>query len=216
MNGVKKLAWGIVLSAAVALGAASAWAGGEMPSGYTEIEYIQGPGNARIVTDYMPQPNTDKIEAVVEWPSGTLNANQAVWCARGNGTQVDSWTLFYLNDNGKFRFDYMPSGNAVSLQPNFAPSALTKYTITAEDNTVTYSANGSVLQSQNTPAYSFTSWRFSPRTTAESTPTLATTASKSSTPSRSGGRESSSTTSSRARTPAATRRWWTSATTRRR
>ena len=156
MNGVKKLAWGIVLSAAVALGAASAWAGGEMPSGYTEIEYIQGPGNARIVTDYMPQPNTDKIEAVVEWPSGTLNANQAVWCARGNGTQVDSWTLFYLNDNGKFRFDYMPSGNAVSLQPNFAPSALTKYTITAEDNTVTYSANGSVLQSQNTPAYSFT------------------------------------------------------------
>ena len=32
----------------------------------------------------------------------------------------------------------------------------TKYTITAEDNKVTYSANGTVLDSQDTPAYSFT------------------------------------------------------------
>ena len=154
---MKKLAYGIVLAFA-AMSAAVAFATGDrIPAGYTEIEYIQGNGlNTRIVTDYTPQPNIDKIEAVVEWPANTLNAHQAVWCSRGNDTQVDSWTLFYIKDNNKFRYDYMPSGHAVSLVPNFANTTDTKYTITAEDNTVTYSSNGTVLDSQDTPAYSYT------------------------------------------------------------
>ncbi|MCR5839380.1 MAG: right-handed parallel beta-helix repeat-containing protein [Kiritimatiellae bacterium] len=152
----RKFAYGFAFVFA-AFAAANAFAAGTLPSGYTEIEYIQGNGNGRIVTDYTPQPNTDKIEAVVEWPTGTFNANQAVWCSRGNGTQVDSWTLFYINDNKKFRYDYMPTGHPVSLVPtDFTVSTATKYTITAEDNTVTYSANGSVLQTQSTPAYSYT------------------------------------------------------------
>ncbi|MBQ3315884.1 MAG: right-handed parallel beta-helix repeat-containing protein [Kiritimatiellae bacterium] len=152
---MKKLAYGIVWAFA-AMAAANVFAAGTLPSGYTEIEYIQGPGNGRFVTDYTPQPNTDKIEAVVEWPANTIaaNVNQAVWCARGNGLSVDSWTLFILGT--QFRFDYMPSGNAVSLTPDFTISTGTKYTITAEDNTVTYSANGAVLQTQSTPAFSFT------------------------------------------------------------
>ena len=152
---MKKLAYGFVLAFA-AMSAAVAFAAGELPSGYTEVEYIQGPGNGRIVTDYTPQPETDKIEAVVEWPANTLNASQAIWCSRGNGTQADSWTLFYINDNKKFRYDYMPTGHPVSLVPDFTAATGTKYTITAEDNTVTYSANGSVLQTQSTPVYSYT------------------------------------------------------------
>ncbi|MBR2354808.1 MAG: hypothetical protein IKA69_00300, partial [Kiritimatiellae bacterium] len=152
---MKKLAYGIVWAFA-AMSAAVAFAAGTLPSGYTEIEYIQGPGNARIVTDYTPQPNTDKIEAVVEWPANTLNANQAVWCSRGNGLQVDSWTLFYLNDNNKFRLDYGPNGNFTSLTPDFTAATGTKYTITAEDGAITYSANGTVLQSHSTTSYSFT------------------------------------------------------------
>ena len=154
-NDMKKLAYGIVWAFA-AMSAAVAFAAGTLPSGYTEIEYIQGPGNARIVTDYTPQPNTDKIEAVVEWPANTLNANQAVWCSRGNGLQVDSWTLFYLNDNNKFRLDYGPNGNFTSLTPDFTAATGTKYTITAEDGAITYSANGTVLQSHSTTSYSFT------------------------------------------------------------
>ncbi|MBO4708943.1 MAG: hypothetical protein J5727_04105, partial [Kiritimatiellae bacterium] len=150
----RKLAFGLVCFAAMA--ASTAFAAGELPSGYTEIEYIQGSGSARIVTDYTPQPNIDKIEAVVEWPANTLaaNVNHTIWCARGNGTQVDSWTLFCLGS--QFRFDYMPNGHAVSLTPNFTTSTLTKYTITAEDNTVTYVTNGVALQSQDATAYSFT------------------------------------------------------------
>ncbi len=155
MKAMKNLAYGIVGLAAFT--ATSAFAAGTLPTGYTEIEYIQGNGaNARIVTDYTPQPNTDKIEAVVEWPANTLTANQAVWCARGNGLQVDSWTLFYLNDNKKFRLDYGPNGNFTSLTPDFTAATGTKYTITAEDGAITYSANGTVLQSHSTTSYSFT------------------------------------------------------------
>ena len=149
---MKKLAYGFVLAFA-AMSAAVAFAAGELPSGYTEVEYIQGNGsNARIVTDYTPQPNNDKIEAVIEFPSGiaAFTVSQAIWCSRGNDTQVDSWTLFYIKDNNKFRYDYMPSGHAVSLVPNFANTTDTKYTITAEDNTVTYSSNGTVLDSHYT------------------------------------------------------------------
>ena len=65
MNVLRKLACGFVLAFA-AFAAASAFAAGSLPSGYTEIEYVQGPGNGRFVTDYTPQPNTDKVEAVVE------------------------------------------------------------------------------------------------------------------------------------------------------
>ena len=129
---------GLMIAAAVLCGASAAQAAGErIPAGYTEIEYVQGPGNGRFVTDYTPQPNTDKIEAVVECPANTLaaNVNQAIWCARGNGLSVDSWTLFILGT--QFRFDYMPNGHAVSLAPDFTAATGTKYTITAEDNTVT-------------------------------------------------------------------------------
>ena len=99
MNMVKKLVCGVI-SATVALGAASAWAAVTLPAGYTEVEYIQGNGtDARIVTDYTPAPNTDKMEAVVEWPSGLQNANHAIWCARGSDSQVNSWTLFATKDN---------------------------------------------------------------------------------------------------------------------
>ena len=142
--------------ALAALCAASAFAAGTLPAGYTEVEYIQGPGNARILTNYTPQPATDKVEAVAEWPANTIsaNVNQGVWCARGNGLQVDSWTLFVLGT--QFRFDYSPNGHGVSLLANFTISTGTKYTITAENNTITYVANGLQVGSNSTPAYSYT------------------------------------------------------------
>ena len=65
MNRTSKLA--SVFACLAALAPIAAQAAGELPSGYTEIEYIQGPGNGRFVTDFTPAPNTDKIEAVVEW-----------------------------------------------------------------------------------------------------------------------------------------------------
>ena len=133
---MKKLAYGIVWAFA-AMSAADVFAAGLLPEGYTEIEYIQGNGsNARIVTDYTPQPNIDKIEAVVEWPANTLaaNVNHAVWCARGATTTTDTWTLFALGTN--FRFDYK-----VTVSSNLTPALATgtKYTVAAEGNVFTWS-----------------------------------------------------------------------------
>ena len=106
----RKIAYGFAFVFA-AFAAASAFAAGTLPAGYTEVEYILGNGNVRITTDYTPNPSADKVEVVVEWPNGTLNNNQAVWCARvGSGANNASWTLFLLDSSGyKFRFDYSNS-----------------------------------------------------------------------------------------------------------
>ena len=132
---IRNLAGGFVLSTAVALGAASAYAAGALPAGYTEIEYIQGNGsNARIVTDYVPTPNNDKIEAVVSFP--TLDKTMTIWCARGSSTSTATWTMFMLNDGGyKLRFDY-GSNTTKYFSPTL--SADTKYTVTAEGNVGTW------------------------------------------------------------------------------
>jgi len=56
---VRKLASGLVCFAVFA--AASAFAAGTLPAGYTEVEYIQGPGNGRFVTDYTPEAAMTKF-----------------------------------------------------------------------------------------------------------------------------------------------------------
>ena len=81
-----------------------------LPVGYTEREFVKGPGDScRIVTDYIPQPNRDRIEALVEWPRGSLTKSMAIWCARYNQNDR-TWTLFALtnvaDEDIRFRFDY--------------------------------------------------------------------------------------------------------------
>ena len=153
MNGVKKLAYCFVL-AFVAMSAASVFAAaGTLPSGYTEIEYIQGDGSSTcIVTDYTPNPQTDKVEAVVAFP--TVNKTSTIWCARGATTSTDSWTLFMLNDNGyKFRFDYL--SNVSTYVSSLTVTAGVKYTITAEDKRVDV-VGGAQSDSCEHPQSSFT------------------------------------------------------------
>ena len=126
------------LALCAAVSATTTFAAGLLPSGYTEIEYIQGNGsNARIVTDYTPNPSTDKIELEVEWPANTLGVNQAIWCARGSDTTVNTWTMFMLGKDGdnKLRFDYKSTVSAF-LTP--AVSVGTKYTVTVDRNAATW------------------------------------------------------------------------------
>ena len=157
MRDVARVAASTYALAALALLPATA-ALAALPSGYGQSEFIQGDGlSAQIVIgDYTPQPNTDKIEAVVEWPENSIavNVNHAVWCARGDGTQVDSWTLFAVGEN--FRFDYSPSGHKATLTAGFSIAEGTKYTITAANNTITYAANGTLVESNSTNAYTYT------------------------------------------------------------
>ena len=96
------------LCAAVAFGGAA----GQLPAGYTEVEYIQGNGlDARIVTDYKPVPGTDKIEAEVEFPV-LDDKTMTIWCARGKTSTDDTWSLIERSPNGstwRLRFDYADS-----------------------------------------------------------------------------------------------------------
>ena len=132
MKMVKKLACGVVC-AAVALGAASAWAAG-LPEGYAEVEYIQGNGtNARILTDYTPNHLTDKIEAVVGWDA--VDKTATIWCTRGATSSTDSWTVFMVNNSGyKFRLDYGTGKDGYASPLTVA--ANTKYTVTVEDKRI--------------------------------------------------------------------------------
>ena len=115
-----------------------------LPSGYLEFEYIQGNGSdAKIVTDYTPTPNQDKIEAVISFPSGTLNQTQCIWCSRGNDLLVATWTLWVLNDSGyKFRFDYGTNDAGQNLTPVLSATD-DKLTVTAEGPTFTSSGGQS-------------------------------------------------------------------------
>ena len=109
-----------------------------LPSGYVECEFIQGNGSdARIVTDYTPTPNDDKIEAVVSFPAGTLNQTQTIWCSRGATTATDTWSLFVLNSSYMFRFDY-GSKTGTALTPVLSDTDV-KYTVTADGNVFTWS-----------------------------------------------------------------------------
>ena len=137
--GGKASALAVCLAAFVA-STTAIMAAAALPSGYQECEYIQGNGtNARIITDYTPTPNYDKIEAVVSFPSGALNQNQAIWCARGKETTDATWSLYVIDGGSgrKFRLDYGANrGNY--LTP--APSATdVKYTVTADGNVFTWS-----------------------------------------------------------------------------
>lgn len=90
MSTIKKLAFCLFsMSASLVLVA------GGLPAGYHQISYIQGNGsNARFVTDYVPHPTTDKIEAVVSFPS---TGQKTVWCARGAGAYDDTFTVILDN-----------------------------------------------------------------------------------------------------------------------
>ena len=124
-----------------------------LPSGYMEFEYIQGNGiDARIITDYTPKPNQDKIEAVVSFPSGTLDKNQAIWCARGKDSRDKTYTLFALRDSSdnkyKFRFDYKATTDAY-LTPSLADDD-GKYTVTADRNVFTWSGGNGKTYTEDT------------------------------------------------------------------
>ena len=129
---VRKFAYGFMVFAAMS--AASAFAAGTLPAGYTEVEYIQGDGSGtRILTDYTPNHLTDKIEAVVGWDA--VDKTATIWCTRGATSSTDSWTVFMVNDNGyKFRLDYGASKNGYASPLTVA--ANTKYTVTAEDKRI--------------------------------------------------------------------------------
>lgn len=118
------------VAAAVAFGGAAGAA--EWPRGFVELEHIQGSGEARFVTDFYPNPQTDKIEAVLSLTDKSLNA--AIWCARGATTSTKTFSLFYIANKG-FRGDY--DGSTAGQITEDLPVDPAKLTVTMNRNVLT-------------------------------------------------------------------------------
>ena len=100
-NNKKKLAFGFVLSAAVALGAASAFAAGTLPAGYTELEYIESSGTQYINTGIVPKTTT---RVFCDFQC-TATSGQSGWGSTG------SKESFYFGVAGDGTFKASVSGN---------------------------------------------------------------------------------------------------------
>jgi len=84
------------------------------------------------LTDYTPHPTTDKIVAEVSFL--TTIGNGSVWCARGSKATSSTWTLFRIGTG--LRFDYKGTTSAVTTSGILTD---TRYTLTVEDNTFSWS-----------------------------------------------------------------------------
>lgn len=139
----------------VSLGAAVASAGG-LPLGYQQIPYIQADGKtAYVLTDYTPNPSTDKIVAEVSFPV-VPTENLCVWCARsGTTSPVNTFSTFVLkhaSDGNKLKFasHYGQQNNDEVFL--WAVSEDTVYTVVTETNTCSILAAGETLASCTHPA----------------------------------------------------------------
>ena len=131
---VKMLAAGAMLAA----GSAAA-----LPAGYEQVSYIHGDGQTGyILTDYVPQPNRDKI--VIEFELANLSKNSALWCTRSyvsNPKQAATWEMFHLPGTG-FRMDYKTDESANRTIFGSNAAANTRYTLTTAGRKVKWSATG--------------------------------------------------------------------------
>ena len=131
-----------------------------LPVGYTEREFVKGPGaSCRIVTDYIPQPNRDRIEALVEWPKGSLTKSMAIWCARYNGNDR-TWTLFALtnvaDEDIRFRFDY---GSVAGTRLTPAIVEDVKYSVVVASNVFSFVSSAGSGGQTHSKAADFTPGR---------------------------------------------------------
>lgn len=86
------------------------------PEGWTRLEWIQGDGQAKLLTDYVPRPTTDVVS--LEYSFSVLET-VALMCARESASGGQRKWAFHVNPQGSFsRFDYgsedIPKGS-VSL-----------------------------------------------------------------------------------------------------
>ena len=97
-------------------------AGPTLPSGYTELEYIQSSGSQYINTGFKPNQDT-KISITVDFPlSGTA------WLYGGRTSAGSNSLGFLCEDGSRYRFDYASSVNALTVKPTG------KFTIDSDKN----------------------------------------------------------------------------------
>ena len=124
------------------LGASAAFAA--MPSGYTELQYIQGTGNAGAyicADDIYINPQTDRIETTFEVGSLSSGNGYAIWCARKTYSELAYsllWSVNGANYTGYYNklLFQAAENDATSYQGRPTDPAVkdTVVTVTAESN----------------------------------------------------------------------------------
>jgi len=111
-----------------------------LPAAYRQIEYLQGDGaGTRILTDYTPAPQTDRIEVTASVERYDKTA--AFSCARGASTTTSTYTLWYTTESsrsGAIRLDYNTS-SAGKFASGLVQTGVV-FRVTAETNVVTWSS----------------------------------------------------------------------------
>lgn len=96
--------------------------GSTLPSGYTELEYIQSSGTQYINTGFKPNQDT-KISMTTDFPpSGNT------WLYGGRASAGSNSLGFLYTSGDKYRFDYASSLNELTLKPTG------KFTIDSDKN----------------------------------------------------------------------------------
>lgn len=80
------------------------------PSGYTRLEYIQSSGNQYIDTGFKPNQDT-RVVVDVDWP---ITGTSWLYSAR---TTVNQNAFSFLQNSGKYRFNYANSINELTTSP---------------------------------------------------------------------------------------------------
>lgn len=97
-------------------------AGPKLPSGYTELEYIQSSGTQYIDTGFKPNQDT-KISMTADFPpSGNT------WLYGGRASAGSNSLGFLYTSGDKYRFDYASSLNELAIKPTG------KFTIDSDKN----------------------------------------------------------------------------------
>lgn len=97
-------------------------AGPTLPSGYTELEYIQSSGSQYINTGFKPNQDT-KISITVDFP-----LSRTTWLYGGRTSAGSNSLGFLCEDGSRYRFDYASSVNALTVKPTG------KFTIDSDKN----------------------------------------------------------------------------------
>ena len=93
-----------------------------------ELDWLQGPGNGRFLTDFTPTLTNTCIDAKVTFTEvSTAATAQSVFCARGKTTSTSTYTFFLLSTT-KPRFDYGSDASGGTI--DFVPTVGEPVTIT--------------------------------------------------------------------------------------
>ena len=128
-----------------------------LPSGYTELQFIQGTGDAQAyicASNIYINPQTDRIETTFEVGSSGADGH-SIWCARTDWqTRAYSllWGVGYFTNKLMFQASYSSASGTYDGRGSDPAVLNTKVTVTAEGNSWNVETANGISMSRTWPA----------------------------------------------------------------